>query len=227
MTSVKRVFVDFNTSWQYVLTVFLAAFLLFQIQPLIGKYLLPWFGGGPAVWTTCLLFFQVLLLGGYLYAHALSKLPLRTQGRVHIVILLSTFIVIMALFFVWKTPITPGSSWKPPSSKFPVWYLLRLLFVSVGFPYFLLSTTSTLLQIWFSRINSGKSPYSFYVVSNIASLLALLSYPILFEPLISLNTQAMTWSLRLELTTLIIESSTWLTQSSICASVALVTIVPP
>lgn len=195
MNSVRKTFMDFREYWSFVLTISVSAFLLFQIQPLIGKYILPWFGGGPAVWTTCMLFFQVLLLGGYTYAYLISKLELRTQGGLHSIILLCTLILIVSLSFVWKTPITPGSSWKPPSSHFPTWYVLRLLTVSIGLPYFLLSTTSSLVQAWFGQIYRSKSPYSFYVVSNFASLFALISYPILFEPFMSLKEQAILWSL--------------------------------
>ena len=195
MTTVrKRLVADPGQSWYFVLTIVLSAFLLFQIQPLIGKYFLPWFGGGSAVWTTCMLFFQVFLLGGYLYAHAVDRLPLRLQGRVHAVVIGCTCLLMIALSFVWKTPVTPGSDWRPSGSLYPVWSLLRVLFVSVGLPYFLLSTTSTLMQIWFSRLKDGKSPYVLYVMSNIASLFALVSYPILFEPLITVNTQALLWA---------------------------------
>jgi hypothetical protein len=195
MNLVRKAFMDFREHWTFVLTTFISSFLLFQIQPLIGQYILPWFGGGPAVWTTCMLFFQVLLLGGYTYAHWISKFELRTGGRLHSIILLCTLILIISLSFVWKTPITPGSSWKPASSHFPTWYVLRLLTVSIGLPYFLLSTTSPLVQAWFGQIYRSKSPYSFYVVSNVASLFALISYPILFEPFMSLKGQAILWSL--------------------------------
>lgn len=195
MNSLRRVFISLHEYWYFILTIFISAFLLFQIQPLIGKYILPWFGGGPAVWTTCMLFFQVLLLGGYAYAHLISKLRLRTQGKLHFIISLCTLILIISLSFVWKTPVTPDSSWKPPSSTFPIWYVLRVLIIGVGLPYFLLSTTSSLIQAWFSWIYRSQSPYSFYAVSNVASLFALLSYPILFEPFMSLREQAILWSL--------------------------------
>ncbi|MDY7039858.1 MAG: fused MFS/spermidine synthase, partial [Chloroflexota bacterium] len=172
-----------------------SAFLLFQIQPVVGKYILPWFGGGFAVWTVCMLFFQVLLLGGYVYAHLISRFELQTQGKLHSIIVICTLVLIISLSFVWETPITPGSNWKPPSSHFPTWYVLRLLTVSVGLPYFLLSTTSPLIQAWFSKAYRSKSPYPFYAVSNVASLFALVSYPILFEPFMSLRGQAIVWSL--------------------------------
>ena len=191
----SKVFINLRGYWYFVLTIFISAFLLFQIQPLVGKYVSPWFGGGSAVWTTCMLFFQLFLLGGYTYAHLINKLNPRTQGQLHAIIILSSLVLIISLFFVWETPVTPDSSWKPPSSEFPIWYVLRLLMVGVGLPFFLLSTTSTLTQAWFSKIHRSQSPYSFYAVSNVASLLALISYPFLFEPFMALRQQAIFWSL--------------------------------
>ena len=148
----SRVLVNLRRYWYFVLTIFISAFLLFQIQPLVGKYVSPWFGGGSAVWTTCMLFFQLFLLGGYTYAHLINKLNLRTQGKLHAIIILSSLVLVISLFFVWETPVTPDSSWKPPSSEFPIWYVLRLLMVGVGLPFFLLATTSSLIQVWFSQI---------------------------------------------------------------------------
>src|SRR4249920_417470 len=112
----------------YGLTIFLGAFLLFQVQPLIAKYILPWFGGGPGVWTTCLLFFQTLLLGGYAYAHFTStRLKPKSQAILHIVLL----VLSLALL-----PITPSDSWKPHSGDSPTWNILLLLSVTIGLPYF-------------------------------------------------------------------------------------------
>lgn len=173
----------------YALTIFTGAFLLFQVQPLIGKYILPWFGGGPGVWTTCLLFFQLLLLGGYGYAHILSsRLTPKRQRLVHL------FAVGLALAFL---PIIPSQAWKPQPGADPTWGILRLLTVCVGFPYFVLSATGPLLQHWFSRAYPGRSPFRLYSLSNIGSLLALLSYPFFFEPRFSRHTQAWLWSIGL------------------------------
>src|SRR2546430_2340915 len=120
----------------YALTIFTGAFLLFQVQPLIGKYILPWFGGGPGVWTTCMLFFQLLLLGGYAYAHFTSRLlKPRTQAIVHLVLLG----IALALL-----PITPGDGWKPHEAGDPTWRILALLTASLGLPYLMLSTTGPL-----------------------------------------------------------------------------------
>jgi len=170
----------------FFLTVFLSAFLLFQVQPLISKFILPWFGGSPAVWTTCMLFFQVTLFGGYLYAHVLvSKLPPVAQAGLHLVLM-----VVAACLL----PIAPDPGWKPTDANDPVGRILLLLTVSVGLPYFVLSTTGPLLQGWFARALPGRSPYRLYALSNIGSLLALLSYPFLVEPRWATEQQATYWS---------------------------------
>jgi hypothetical protein len=170
----------------YALTIFTGAFLLFQVQPLIGKYILPWFGGSPGVWTTCLLFFQTLLLGGYAYAHCSTRwLKPKHQALLH----LGLLALALALL-----PITPDDSWKPSVAGDPTWRILTLLTVNLGLPYFVLSATGPLLQQWFSQTNPGRSPYRLYALSNVGSLLALLSYPFLFEPSLSRRTQASLWS---------------------------------
>jgi spermidine synthase len=170
----------------FALTIFLGAFLLFQVQPLIGKYILPWFGGGPGVWTTCLLFFQVLLLGGYAYAHFSSRwLRTRTQVLVHLALLAG------ALAFL---PIIPADSWKPYDSNSPTLRILALLAACVGLPYFVLSATGPLIQHWFSRTHPGVSPYRLYALSNVGSLLALLSYPFFFETHFTRRAQAALWA---------------------------------
>ena len=171
----------------YIVTIFLSAFLLFQVQPLIGKFVLPWFGGGPAVWTTCMLFFQVLLLVGYAYAHATTCIrnP-RTRACLHIAVI---GLSLAAL------PIIPSAElWKPEGSGMPVLHILLLLTVAVGAPYFVLSTTGPLLQDWFARTWPRYSPYRLYALSNLGSFLALLSYPFVFEPRFALRTQALGWT---------------------------------
>ena len=170
----------------YALTIFTGAFLLFQVQPLIGKYILPWFGGGPGVWTTCMLFFQVLLLGGYAYAHFTSRwLKPRTQAVVHLVLLAAALALL---------PITPGDAWKPHGGGNPTLQILALLAVSLGLPYFVLSTTGPLIQQWFSRARPGVSPYRLYALSNVGSLLALVSYPFFFETHFTRKAQAGLWA---------------------------------
>ncbi len=171
---------------RYALTVFISAFLLFQVQPLIAKSILPWFGGGSSVWTTCMLFFQILLLAGYAYAHLLSvKLSVRRQGMVHLILVL----ISLALL-----PIRPSQQFKPIGSDSPVGGILLLLLATVGGPYFILSSTGPLMQRWFSRLFVGRSPYRLYSLSNFGSLLALLSYPFVFEPTLRLNAQVWIWS---------------------------------
>ena len=184
-----------RANWIFGLAIFVSAFLLFQVQPMISKYILPWFGGGTAVWTTSQVFFQALLLGGYAYAHALSRMQAGMQGRVHLALLAAALLWMAVMTWQWGAPILPDASWKPRGGIFPAWEVLLALLVSVGLPYFLLSTTSSLLQAWYSRLYQAESPYSFYVLSNAASLLALLSYPVVFEPNLTLREQAGGWSL--------------------------------
>jgi hypothetical protein len=170
----------------YALTIFTGAFLLFQVQPIIGKYILPWFGGGPGVWTTCMLFFQVLLLGGYAYAHLTSRwLKLRTQAMVHLVLLAAALALL---------PITPADSWQPHGGGDPTVQILALLAASLGLPYFVLSSTSPLIQQWLSCTRPGNSPYRLYALSNVGSLLALVSYPFFFETHFTRKIQAGLWA---------------------------------
>jgi len=170
----------------YALTIFTGAFLLFQVQPLMGKYILPWFGGGPGVWTTCMLFFQMLLLGGYAYAHFTTRwLKPRAQAILHLVLLVAALALL---------PITPGDSWKPHGGGNPALQILTLLAASLGLPYFVLSATGPLIQHWFSRANPGASPYRLYALSNAGSLLALVSYPFYFETHFARITQATLWA---------------------------------
>jgi hypothetical protein len=170
----------------YALTISLSAFLLFAVQPIIAKIILPWFGGTSAVWTTCLLFFQAVLLVGYLYAHWLhEKLPSRKQTWVHIAALALSFAAL---------PIIPGAAWKTATLGDPSLRILALLAATVGAPYLLLSSTSPLLQAWYARRHRGGMPYRLFALSNAASMLALLSYPVLVEPNLPTRMQAMIWS---------------------------------
>lgn len=169
----------------YALTTFFGAFLLFQVQPLIGKFILPWFGGGPGVWTTCLLFFQVFLLGGYAYAHFTTRwLAPRGQAVLHLVLLAGALALL---------PIVPNATWKPQGGGNPTLQILALLTLTLGLPYFVLSTTGPLVQQWLSRTHPGQSPYRLYALSNAGSLLALLSYPFYFESHFPRHRQAVLW----------------------------------
>ena len=176
-------------------TIFTGAFLLFQVQPILGKYILPWFGGMSSVWTTCMLFFQVLLLGGYLYSHLLStRLKPQTQARTHIGLLVATLVLLIAGAVLWKAPILPGMDWRPASPEHPIPHVLAVLAIAVGLLYLVLSSTGPLMQNWFARAHAGESPYRLYALSNLGSLLGLITYPLLFEPAFGLRTQAWIWS---------------------------------
>ena len=170
----------------YSVTIFLSAFLLFQIQPLIGKFILPWFGGTPGVWTTCMLVFQILLFGGYAYAHlTISRLSPRAQAVLHIALLLAACLAL---------PIVPNLAWKPTGDEEPVSRIVLLLSATVGLPFFVLSATGPLLQGWFSRTHAGRSPYRLYALSNVGSLLALVSYPAVFDWTFATQVLAHLWS---------------------------------
>src|SRR5664279_1543281 len=172
--------------FQYGLSILVSAFLLFQVQPVIAKIILPWFGGSAAVWTTCLLFFQIVLLLGYLYSHVLVRyLKPHAQMLVHGALLLASTAAL---------PIYPSVTWKPTASNDPILRILGLLAVTVGLPYFVLSTTGPLLQAWHARCREGAMPYRLYALSNAGSMFALLSYPVLFEPVFTTHQQAWMWS---------------------------------
>ena len=174
-----------------LLTVFVGAFLLFAVEPLIAKMILPWFGGSAEVWIVCLLFFQVALLAGYLYAHLLTaRLDAARQWRVHLTLLA------LSLVFL---PIVPAERWKPEGGEDPLSLILALLTSTIGLPFLLLASTGPLLQAWLSR--SPREPsagphavYRLYALSNIGSLLALVLYPVWIEPWLPTRMQAWSWS---------------------------------
>ncbi|MGE5264336.1 MAG: spermidine synthase [Acidobacteriota bacterium] len=179
----------------YAVAAFLSAFMLFQIEPMMGKYILPWFGGTPAVWTTTMLFFQVALTGGYGYAHWLvARLSERRQAVVHTTMLGVSLLLLAVTTIAWNAPITPDSSWKPASVEMPIADIFKILAVAIGLPFFLLSTNGPLVQAWFNRAYPGRSPYRLYALSNAGSLLALVCYPVLVEPNMSLRSQGWFWS---------------------------------
>ncbi|MEP6963038.1 MAG: fused MFS/spermidine synthase, partial [Acidobacteriota bacterium] len=170
----------------YAVTIFLSAFLLFQVQPLIAKFILPWFGGSAAVWSASLLFFQLLLLAGYTYAHFLIRyLAPKKQLMVHLTLLVLSLA---------SLPIIPAARWKPSPGGDPTFQILALLAATIGLPYMILSATSPLLQAWYVRTHEGVVPYRLFALSNFGSMLALLSYPFLVEPNIALGNQAKLWS---------------------------------
>src|SRR6267142_2648853 len=163
----------------YAATIFLSSFLLFLVQPLIARLILPWFGGSAAVWTTCMLFFQVLLLAGYAYAHALGKLAARRE---------------------------------------PITRILLLLGATVGLPYFLLASTSPLIQAWFARARPGENPYRLFALSNFASLIALLGYPFLVEPVFPAREQVNIWSWLFAAFALLCAAVAWRTPRAVSVS---------
>jgi len=170
----------------YALTIFTSAFLLFLVQPIMAKQILPWFGGSAAVWATCLVFFQFLLLFGYAYADwTMRHLKARSQITLHIVLLVLSLAAL---------PILPDAAWKPAGDEEPGWRILGLLAFTIGLPYFLLSTTGPLVQAWFARTFPTGTVYRLFALSNFASLLALLSYPFVVEPWIKTAHQAYSWS---------------------------------
>jgi len=169
----------------YALTIFLSAFLLFQVQPLIAKVILPWFGGSAAVWTICMLFFQLLLLAGYVYSHAWVRLRVPARRHIHIALLVLAAATL---------PLAASTAWKPEGGEDPTWRILGLLATSVGLPYFALSTTGPLVQAWYTRSHEGAAPYRLFALSNLGSMLALVSYPLAVEPLLTLGHQAAVWS---------------------------------
>ncbi|KAB8146077.1 hypothetical protein F8S13_01255 [Chloroflexia bacterium SDU3-3] len=172
----------------YAATMFLGATLLFMVQPMFARMVLPLLGGSPAVWNTAMLFYQVALLAGYGYAHLITRrLAARSQVLLHGALLLLPLVVL---------PLAVPAGWQPPTDTSPVWWLLGLLAVAVGLPFFVVSTTSPLLQAWFARTSHplAADPYPLYAASNVGSMLALLAYPTLIEPALRLGDQSRIWA---------------------------------
>ena len=174
----------------FATTVFLSAFLLFQIQPIVAKMILPWFGGSSSVWSVCLVFFQAELLLGYAYVHWMhEKLQPHRQMVLHGAVLLLSLLTL---------PVVADAAWLARAPESPSLAVLLVLATTVGAPYLLLSTTGPLMQAWYARSSllatSGVQPYRLYALSNLASMLGLLTYPVLVEPVLALRPQALVWS---------------------------------
>jgi hypothetical protein len=167
------------------LTIFLSAFLLFLVQPLISKIILPWFGGSTGVWATCMVFFQVMLCLGYAYAHFIQRLPLSVQRWCH------WGLLGLGLFCL---PVMPGEVWKPEDGNSPTLRILLILLIKTGLPYLALSTTGPLLQAWYARLFPESKTYRLYALSNVASLASLLLFPVWFERTMTLNGISTFWS---------------------------------
>ncbi len=186
---------------RFAATVFLSAFLLFQIQPIIAKMILPWFGGASSVWSVCLVFFQAELLLGYLYVHLLHEsLSPRRQNLLHATLLVLSLATL---------PVVANPTWAATLES-PTWGVLVVLAAAVGMPYLLLSTTGPLMQAWYARSFATVMPYRLYALSNLASMLALLSYPVLVEPYFPVRDQALGWSAAYVVFVLVCLASTWL-----------------
>jgi hypothetical protein len=181
-----------------VVTTALSAWLLFQVQPMAAKRILPWYGGGTAVWTTAMLFFQSSLFFGYLYAHLTVRgLTPILQTRLHVGLLGAAGLLAAIV------GVLPGEEWRPVDGDQPTFHILLMLAASVGLPFFMLAATAPLIQVWFARANSGRSPYRLYALSNAGSLAALLSYPLAVEPRFGVATQGAIWTSLFVLFTLI------------------------
>ncbi len=185
----------------YAATIFLSAFLLFLVQPIIAKQILPWFGGSSAVWTTALVFFQSTLLAGYAYADLTHRLGARRQAVLHVGLLMVSLL---------SLPILASTEWKPQGDEAPILRILLLLVATIGLPYFLLSTTTPLLQAWYWRRFKAAVPYRLFALSNLASLLALLGFPVLFEPWFSLPQLGWGWSIVYLVFVLICATTAWI-----------------
>jgi hypothetical protein len=167
-------------------TVFLSSFLLFLVQPIVAKQLLPRFGGSAGVWVVCMVFFQTVLLLGYFYSHGLiTRLAAKPQRNVHIAL------VILSLLTL---PIIVGPQWKASGGSSPTLAVLAALVFTVGMPYFILSTTSPLIQAWWARGIPGSNPYRLFALSNVAAIAGLVAYPFAIEPFLSVKFQVLTWT---------------------------------
>lgn len=185
----------------YGLTIAVSAFLLFLVQPVIARQILPWFGGSAAVWTTCMVFFQVTLLAGYFYADFLiRRVQPKRQAQIHTLLLLLSLALL---------PITANPALRPIDGANPTTRILFLLTITVGLPYLMLSTTGPLVQAWFARTYINARVYRLYSLSNLASMLALLGYPLLVEPHAATAQQSVGWSIGYTLFALLAVAAAW------------------
>lgn len=186
-------------------TVFLGALLLFAIEPMIAKMIVPWFGGAAEVWIACLLFFQAALLAGYLYAHLLGRWVAPGWQRVIHLGLLALSLAAL--------PVAPSAAWKPVGDEAPLWLILGLLTATIGTPYLLLAATSPLMQRWWAQQHgAATSPYRLFALSNTGSLLALLAYPVVIEPFLTTSMQTRLWSILYLSFVAICGATAWLTR---------------
>ena len=199
----------------FSMTLFVNAALLFSVQPMFSKMVLPLLGGTPAVWNTCMLFFQTALLGGYLYAHLTTRwLDVRKQSILQLVCFALTFLTL---------PISVAAGWHPTGGDMPVWWLVGLLTVSLGAPFFMLSTGAPLLQRWFAESGhpSAANPYFLYAASNLGSMVALVAYPLLLEPTLRLAQQRYWWTVVYILLVVLIATCALITRRGMADGVAI------
>ncbi|MGI8958479.1 MAG: spermidine synthase [Bryobacteraceae bacterium] len=195
-----------RTATLFGITIFISAFLLFSVEPLVAKRILPWFGGSAAVWSTCLVFYQTALLIGYLYARCLTRyFEPRAQSTIHILLLAASLILL---------PIGPGERWKPGALQDPTWLILGMLTVTIGLPFIVLSATSPLLQHWLAR-SGYQAPYRLFALSNLASFAALLGYPFAIEPVLDAHAQSAYWSAAYVVFTLLCGMTAWQNRTSL------------
>jgi spermidine synthase len=194
----------------FVSAILASAFLIFLVQPMVGKRILPWFGGVPSVWTLCLAFYQTTLFVGYAYAHLLIRFASPTiQLIVHALVIGTAWLVL---------PVLPDSTWQPVGVDTPTSDIFRMLTSNVALPFLVLASTGPLVQAWFARTHPGRSPYPLYAVSNLGSFAALLAYPFVLEPRMTLSETGTLWSYAFAATALLVLS---------CAVVARSTRVGP
>lgn len=188
----------------FAATMFVGAGLLFWIQPMFAKMVLPLLGGSPSVWNTAMVFFQAALLAGYAYAHVLSRrFGLRTQLLIHLLVLVSAFLFL---------PVSVAQGWIPDAETIPVLWLLGLLAVSIGLPFLAVSATAPLMQRWFSRSGHphAADPYFLYGASNLGSILGLLGFPLVLAPMLSVQEQSLAWTAGFVVLAAMIAGSGWL-----------------
>ena len=183
----------------FAATIFVSAMLLFMVQPMVGKRILPLLGGSPAAWNTCMVFFQMLLLLGYLYSHTVtSRLPAKPQTLLHrsVLGLALAWLLGMSVLSPDHSPVAVFRSLAPTGESYPILGVLLLLTVAIALPFLVVSTRAPLLQKWFTFTGhpSAKDPYFLYAASNAGSLISLLAYPILIEPRLTLSEQAWLWT---------------------------------
>jgi hypothetical protein len=191
----------------FAATLFTSAFLIFAVQPMASKMLLPLLGGSPSVWNTAMVFFQAMLLAGYGYAHFVAKvLPLRLQGILHLALL---------LFFTFVLPLSLPPGIQPPEEGGQALWQLGIMLTCIGGPFFVLAASAPLFQHWFSASGheDAANPYHLYAVSNIGSMISLLSYPVIIEPFLGLHEQTITWAFGYGLLILLTASCAWLVRS--------------